>query len=74
MNTHKLNSRDAEVEPRTDEEVPMVMCGHCDKKITYNLIASFGADHHDPDEIHCEDCLGEAEARAESAWDAANGR
>ena len=44
----------------------MVMCGKCDKKITPNLIASFGNDHHDPDEVHCEDCFSGAVARAES--------
>lgn len=38
-------------------KLDMTMCGHCDKKITYDLIASFGADHHDPDEMMCWDCF-----------------
>lgn len=55
-------------------EIEMYMCGHCDKKITPNLIASFGNDHHDPDEMYCEDCFGGALARAENMADMANGR
>ena len=42
------------------------MCGHCEKKITPNLIASFGSDHHDPDEIMCADCFSEACSRADA--------
>ena len=48
-------------------EIEMVMCGHCEKKITPNLIASYGADHYDPDEMHCEDCFNGQIARAEAA-------
>ena len=50
-------------------EIEMVMCGSCEKKITPNLIASFGNDHHDPDEIRCEDCSNRDTARAESMAD-----
>lgn len=57
-----------------ETKIEMVMCGHCEKKITPNLIASFGADHHDPDEIYCESCFGYAEARADLANDALNGK
>lgn len=57
-----------------ETKIEMVLCGHCDKKITPNLIASFGEDHHDPDEIYCDDCFGEALARAENMADMANGR
>lgn len=52
------------------DEIEMAMCGHCEKKITTNLIASFGADHHDPDEMMCADCfagaMDKADAMAES--------
>lgn len=46
--------------------IDMVMCGKCDKKITYNLIASFGNDHHDPDETMCADCFADACGRADA--------
>lgn len=46
-------------------KIEMVMCGHCEKMITPNLIASFGADHHDPDEMSCWDCFNGIIARAE---------
>lgn len=49
-----------------DGEIEMVMCGSCEKKITPNLIASFGADHHDPDEMMCADCFAGRITRAES--------
>jgi len=52
-----------------NKPIGMVMCGNCDKKITYNLIASWGTDHHDPSEIRCEDCFNGLIARAESAND-----
>lgn len=45
------------------------MCGSCEKKITPNLIASFGSDHHDPDEMRCEDCFNGLIARAENMAD-----
>lgn len=55
---------------KKEGEIEMVMCGHCEKKITPNLIASFGADHHDPDETMCADCfagaIDTAEARTET--------
>jgi len=49
-----------------ETKIEMVMCGFCEKKITPNLIASFGADHHDPDEVHCEDCFGGAMDKADA--------
>lgn len=51
---------------KKDGNIEMVMCGSCEKKITPNLIASFGANHHDPDEIMCEDCFAGRITRAES--------
>ena len=55
--------------PSEATEIELVSCGHCEKMITPNLIASFGADHHDPDETMCESCfagaIDTAEARAE---------
>lgn len=55
---------------KKEGEIEMEMCGHCEKKITTNLIASFGADHHDPDEMMCADCfagaMDKADAMAES--------
>lgn len=56
-----------------ETKIDLYMCGHCDKKITSNLIASFGNDHHDPDEMYCGDCFDEAVAKAELAWDASRG-
>lgn len=38
-------------------KIEMVMCGKCEKMITPNLIAAFGADHHDPEEMMCWDCF-----------------
>ena len=49
-----------------ETNIEMVMCGHCEKKITPNLIASFGNDHHDPDEMMCESCFNGRIAKAES--------
>ena len=48
-------------------EIELIPCGHCEKKITPNLIASFGADHDDPDEMYCWDCFNGIIARAELA-------
>ena len=50
----------------TGTKIDLVMCGHCEKKITPNLIASFGADHHDPDETMCDDCFANACGAAEA--------
>lgn len=50
-----------------ETKIDMYMCGHCDKKITPNLIASYGNDHHDPDEMACWDCFNGLIARAELA-------
>ena len=59
----KLNADDVKV-------IELVHCGSCEKMITPNLIASFGADHHDPDQTMCESCfagaIDTAEARAET--------
>jgi len=52
--------------PSEATEIELVSCGSCEKKITPNLIASFGADHHDPDEMMCADCLAGSITRAES--------
>ena len=52
-----------------ETKIEMYMCGSCEKKITPNLIASWGNDHHDPDEMRCEDCTGYAEVRAEAYYD-----
>jgi MinD superfamily P-loop ATPase len=55
---------------KKDGEIDLVHCGSCEKMITPNLIASFGADHHDPDQTMCESCfagaIDTAEARAET--------
>lgn len=51
--------------PNGATKIEMVMCGHCEKKITPNLIASFGADHHDPEEMSCRDCFNGIISRAE---------
>ncbi len=50
-------------------EIEMYMCGSCDTKITPNLIASFGNDHHDPDEMMCENCFAGACDRADAYYD-----
>ena len=52
--------------PSEATEIEFASCGKCEKKITLNLIASFGADHHDSDEIMCEDCFAGRITRAES--------
>ena len=39
--------------------IDLYECGSCEKKITGNLIASHGADHHDPAETKCWDCFGD---------------
>ena len=47
--------------------IELVQCGRCEKMITPNLIASFGNDHHDPEEMSCWDCFNGIIARAEAA-------
>jgi len=49
-----------------EKNIELVMCGSCDTKITPNLIASFGNDHHDPDEMMCANCFAGACDRAEA--------
>lgn len=51
---------------KKEGEIELVMCGNCEKKITPNLIASFGVDHHDPDEMMCANCFAGRITRAES--------
>lgn len=46
-------------------EIKLYECGHCEKMITEDLIASWGADHHDPEEMMCGDCFNGVIARAE---------
>ena len=49
-----------------ETKINMEMCGRCEKKITYNLIESFGRDHHDPDEMMCGECFADACGRADA--------
>ena len=64
----RKNQEKIDEEKRT--KIEFAECGKCYKKITPNLIASFGADHHDPDQTLCESCfagaIDTAEARAET--------
>lgn len=49
-----------------ETQLYMLMCAGCDRKITPDLIGTYGKDHHDPDEMRCVDCLNGLIARAEN--------
>lgn len=51
---------------KKEGEIELYMCGSCEKKITLNQIASWGNDHHDPDQMMCEDCFADACDRADA--------